>query len=139
MARNLGRAILLNANGSYARFISTNSGYLMVEDGSAEEMEDTESGQLVFQLRANGHCRDLESKTPPGIRSAPTLTKSDMERNADAVVRGRQCRSRDKVEAWPHVHDTFAVTIVAGRVFVPDQRLAEKRVKQMRKRGAKQR
>jgi hypothetical protein len=102
----------------------------MAEDGRAEEMEETENGQLVFQLRGNHHqCRNERAA---GIPSVATLTKSDMERNADAVIRGRGCRSRDKVEAWPHVHDTFAVTIVAGRAFFPDPREAKKRVKKMR-------
>ncbi len=105
----------------------------MVEDGTAEEMEDTESGQLVFKLR--GRRDDSGTHPVPGLRSVATLTKADMERNADAVKRNRSCRSRDKVEAWPDVHDTFAVTIVAGHAFIPDPRLATKRAKQMRKRA----
>lgn len=130
------RAILQSSSGTHLRLISTRAGYLMVEDGTAEEMEDAENGLPVFKLRA---CvRPYKGGAHPAQTSCvvATLTRGDMERNADAVIRDRHCRSRDKVDAWPDVHDTFAVTVAAGLVFIPDARLALKRVKQMRKEKA---
>lgn len=60
--------------------------------------------------------------------SATDLTMSDMVQNAAAVVDHYRCRARTKVEQWPEVHDTHAVTVVAGRgVFVPDARAAARR------------
>jgi hypothetical protein len=74
--------------------------------------------QLVIKLRDHRRLN----------RVIATLTRGDMERNAEAVADRRGDRSRTKVEVWPSVHDTFAVTVVAGRgVFVPDQAEAAKR------------
>jgi hypothetical protein len=130
MARHVTQAILQSSRGTHLRYISTYAAYLMVEEGTAQEMDDTETGQMVFRLRGK---RGTAGWVPTSHVIA-TITRGDMERNAAAVVEHKECRSRSKVRAWPLVHDTFAVTVVDGKVFIPDAKEAQKRVKAMRKR-----
>jgi hypothetical protein len=100
----------------------------MAEEGSAMLVEDArEDGLTVFKLR------DHRGKAPTS-RVFAALNRTDMESNADAVVRHRCNRSRIKVEAYPEICDTFSVTVIDGRVFIPNPREAAKRVKKMRKR-----
>lgn len=57
-----------------------------------------------------------------GRRSPCTLTWTDMEQNAEAVADHKDNAARTKVDAWPEIHDTRAVTIVAGRgAYIPPQ------------------
>lgn len=59
--------------------------------------------------------RRTESK-----RSPCTLTFGDMQANAEASADHRHNAARDKVTLWPEIHDTRAVTIVAGRgAYIP--------------------
>jgi hypothetical protein len=112
----------------------------MVEEHAAEEMDD-ENGILVFKLCAR---RDRDRGVITVTHSAATstvvatLTFGDMKRNAEAVADHKSCWSRHKVDAWPEVHDTFAITVVAGRgIFRPDPLAAIERTRKMRKQKVK--
>jgi hypothetical protein len=124
------RAILLSRNNTHLHFLPIREGYSMVTEGVASLEEHAGAdGLAVFKLADT--CRKV-----PNFHVLATLTRADMEQNADAVIRHKRNRSRLKVEAWPTVCDTYAITILAGRAYFPDPREAKKRVKKMRAKKA---
>ena len=124
MSRHLNRATLLSSNGIHLRYITARQAYSLVDSGEAlrrtSNRELSKGKPLIIQLRDHRRIQ----------RVIATLTERDMCRNAEAIADRKKNRSTRKVEAWPTVHDTFAVTIVAGRgVFVPDPQKAAEREK----------
>lgn len=125
MARHPARAVLLSAHGTHIRYLTQCQAYRLIDAGEVRKLtsnrELAAGKQLVIALRDN---RGIQ-------RVVATLTRGDMERNAEAVVAGKRCRSREKVEAWTDVHDTFAVTVTGGKVFIPDAAAAAERAKRI--------
>lgn len=128
MARNLGRAELLSSSGTHLRYISSREAYSLIDTGDA--LKITSNRDLAKQKQLVIKLKDHRGV----IRVVASLTFGDMQQNAESVADRRGGRARNKVEAWPTVHDTFAVTVVAGRgIFIPDPAAAEKRATKMRK------
>jgi len=124
MARHLNRATLISPLGTHLRYLSARQAYELVGSGEAIKLtsnRDLAQGKaLVVQLRDHRRVK----------RVIATITSRDMERNAEAVSDRKRNSATRKVEAWPTVHDTFAVTIVAGRgVFTPRPEKASKRAR----------
>ncbi|HWR36389.1 MAG TPA: hypothetical protein VN622_11020 [Clostridia bacterium] len=121
MARHVHRAVVVSANGDRLKSISEREAYALVESGQATRLttsrELAKGKRLVIMMK-------IRRKS---CRVVATLTKRDMVNNAEAHEENRRCFSRDKVESWPEIHDTFAVTIVAGRVWIPSETAAAAR------------
>jgi hypothetical protein len=118
-------AILLSAGNTHLRYIPVREGYDLVEEGYVSRVFG--GGLPTFRLE-----NDEMTAATPGCSQA-SIKSSDMQANAAAVCDHKRNRARHKTEAWPTVCDTFAITVVDGRVYIPDPRAAEKRVKKMRK------
>jgi len=125
MARHPHRAELLSAHKTHIRYMTLCQAHRLIDAGEARKL--TSNREL-----AAGKQMTIALKDNRGIqRVVATLTKGDMERNAEAAVAGKNCRSREKVEVWTSVHDTHAVTVTGGKVFIPDAKAAAERAQRL--------
>ena len=89
----------------------------LFREGKIEQVFDR-SGNFVGVrlLESKAKSRD-EVYRSSMIDSDSCLTEKDSLGNVGALSEKANHRAADRVQSWPLVHDTFALTICAGRVY----------------------
>jgi hypothetical protein len=125
---NRNQAKLESTNGEHLKRISISEAYSMADAGEAEILtsnRDIAQGKIL-RVRLKQARRSHAS-----LRSHTSLTQGDCVANAEARDEDRTNRARIRVDRWPEVHDRRAVTIHAGKVWIPDQKAGAKRASEL--------
>jgi hypothetical protein len=109
-----------------------------ISEREAESLDKSDP-EIVADRSKTGKILSLKLPSPRAnaVRVVSTLTMGDMIANAEARDEQRNNRARIKVDRWNEVHDTFAITIVDGKVFTPDPTAAANRAKRLELPNAK--
>src|SRR5438270_10094843 len=111
MAIHRNRAQVRTSDGRRQISIPKNEALDKIQAGQFQPARPVAGGQLEISPRE----RNLKSRWTP--RVVASITAGDMRAYTEAVIEKRKNIALVKIKAWPKVHDTFNVTIVAGRVF----------------------
>ncbi len=127
MARHCNRARVRSSIGIKLKSITESEAWDLIKNGHADRLTSNR------ELAQGKPLEILMKPRRQSCRVRASITCGDIISNAEARDERRCNPATVKVDMWPHQHDRFAVTIHAGKVWIPNPRAAAERAAELAK------